>query len=63
MLLMSIHNICFYGELTKIILELSSNTHLICSTVMHFHPRLHALVEYGPCRPKHQGAGTIDRRV
>ena len=30
--LMSTHNICFYGELTKIILQLSSNTHLICST-------------------------------
>ena len=29
---MSTHNICFYGELTKIILELSPNTHLICST-------------------------------
>ena len=26
---MSTHNICFYGELTKIILELSPNTHLI----------------------------------
>ena len=31
--LMSIHNICFYGELTKIVLELSSNTHLICCAV------------------------------
>ena len=30
---MSTHNICFYGELTKIILQLSSNTLLICSTV------------------------------
>ena len=29
---MSTHNICFYEELTKIILELSSNTLLICST-------------------------------
>ena len=29
---MSTHNICFYGELTKIILELLSNTLLICST-------------------------------
>ena len=31
---MSTHNICFYGELTKIILQLSSNTGilLICST-------------------------------
>ena len=25
---MSTHNICFYGELMKIILQLSSNTHL-----------------------------------
>ena len=31
-ILMSTHNICFYGELTRIILELSSNTLLICST-------------------------------
>ena len=30
-ILMSTHNICFYGELTKIILELSSNTLLTCS--------------------------------
>ena len=28
---MSTHNICIYGELMKIILQLSSNTHLICS--------------------------------
>ena len=28
---MSTHNICFNGELMKIILHLSSNTHLICS--------------------------------
>ena len=27
------HNVCFYGELTKIILELPSNTLVICSTV------------------------------
>ena len=31
-ILMSTHNICFYRELTKIILELSSNTLVICST-------------------------------
>ena len=29
---MSTHNICFHGELTKIILQLSSNTFLICSS-------------------------------
>ena len=31
-ILMSTHNMYFYGELTKIILELLSNTHVICST-------------------------------
>ena len=29
---MSTHNIYFYGELMKIVLQLSSNTHLICSS-------------------------------
>ena len=33
-ILMSTHNISFYGKLTKIILQLSSNTLLICSTVL-----------------------------
>ena len=33
LILMRTHNICFYGGLTKIILQLSSNTLLICSTV------------------------------
>ena len=32
---MGTHNICFYGELTKIILQLSSNTHFICSTEIY----------------------------
>ena len=27
------YNICFYGDLAKIILELSSNTHLIHFTI------------------------------
>ena len=31
-ILMSTHNICFDGELMKIILQLSSNILLICST-------------------------------
>ena len=33
-ILMSTHNICFYGEIMKVIskLHVSSNTHLICST-------------------------------
>ena len=35
-ILMSTHNIRFYGELTKIILQLSSNTHFICSTELIF---------------------------
>ena len=30
---MSTHNICFTGEMRKIISKLSPNTHLICSTV------------------------------
>ena len=30
--LMNAQNICFYGEIRKIIPKLSSNTHLICST-------------------------------
>ena len=29
---MRTHNICFYGEISKIIPKLSSNTLLICST-------------------------------
>ena len=33
MILMITHNLCFYGELTKIILQLSWNTLLICSSV------------------------------
>ena len=31
-ILMSTHNICFYGEITKIIPKFSSNTLLICSS-------------------------------
>ena len=34
-ILMSTHNIGFYEDLTKIIFELSSNTHLISSAVLH----------------------------
>ena len=33
---MSTHNIVFYEDLTKIIFELSSNTHLISSAVLTF---------------------------
>ena len=36
-ILMSTHNICFYGKLTKIIFQLSSNTIRICSTeLIHY---------------------------
>ena len=35
-ILMSTHNIGFYEDLTKIIFELSSNTHLISSAVPGF---------------------------
>ena len=34
-ILMSTHNIGFYEDLTKIIFELSSNTHLISSAVQY----------------------------
>ena len=35
---MSTHNIGFYGDLTKIIFELSSNTHLISSAgILYFY--------------------------
>ena len=33
---MSTHNIGFYEDLTKIIFELSSNTHLMSSADQHF---------------------------
>ena len=42
---MSTHNIRFYGELTKIILQLSSNTLLICSPAIFF-------FEFFQCLPK-----------
>ena len=29
---MSTHNVCFYGEISKIIFQLSSNSQLICSS-------------------------------
>ena len=35
---MSTHNIGFYEDLTKIIFELSSNTHLISSADKDSHP-------------------------
>ena len=44
---MSTHNIGFYEEISKIISELSSNTHLICSSVdvgKHFIKDLHTKV-------------------
>ena len=36
---MSTHNIGFYEDLTKIIFELSSNTHLISSAATHTHTK------------------------
>ena len=38
-ILMSTHYIGFYGELTKIILQLSSNTPVICSTELKDLPK------------------------
>ena len=43
---MSTHNICFYGKLTKIILQLSSIT-LVCSTD-------HNNIQSGKLRLKHK---------
>ena len=37
---MSTHNICLYGEITKIILKLPSNTLLICFSVLPFDSEL-----------------------
>ena len=44
---MSTHNICFYGELTKIILQLSSNTLFICSNVTILNAMLLLHIIYG----------------
>ena len=38
---MNTHNLCFYGELMKIIPQLSSNAHLICSSVSYAFCCLH----------------------
>ena len=35
-ILMTIHNVSFYGEITKVTPILSSNTLLICSTIVSF---------------------------
>ena len=45
---MSTHNICFYGELTNIILHLSSNTLLICSSdvIVNFTPKSKVLIRF-----------------
>ena len=44
---MSTHNICFYEDLTKIIFELSSNTHLISSAevALPIHPKVFFLLK------------------
>ena len=53
-ILMSIHNICFYRELTKIILQLSSNTLLMCSI---------ALVNHADYKEKRNLLSTIKRHL
>ena len=37
---MSTHNIGFYEDLTKIIFQISSNTHLISSSISHYHTHM-----------------------
>ena len=50
---MSTHNIGFYEDLTKIIFELSSNTHLISSAgLINLTMRLHDIL-YNKCVTKH----------
>ena len=45
-ILMSTHNIGFYEDLTKIIFELSSNTHLISSAALISFQRKHENIEH-----------------
>ena len=45
-ILMSTHNVRFYGELAKIVLQLSLNTLLICSSA--FLHRLQCLITVQP---------------
>ena len=55
-ILMSTHNICFYGEMTKIILQLSSNTHIMCSSVVTPYVKTSDLMQ-----KKRQWSGTYVR--
>ena len=50
---MSTHNICFYGELTKIILQLSWNTLLICSSEFFGKPHPYPQMRYFPSLHRH----------
>ena len=49
-ILMGTHNIYFYGELTKNILQLSSNTLLICSSALeNLMCNNNSMKNYGTC--------------
>ena len=50
-ILLSTHNIGFYGELTKIVLKLSSNTHLIYSSGQLIVLNAHIVVSIGVFYP------------
>ena len=49
-ILMSTHNLCFYGEIANIIPKLSLNTRLICSTELVFYfldmPKISTHIKY-----------------
>ena len=54
-ILMSTHNIGFYEDLTKIIFRLSSNTHLISSSVLfslYFSGQMSSEKRWSLCRKK-----------
>ena len=58
---MSTHNIGFYEDLTKIIFELSSNTHLISSAALFclMTSKIHNadILSYHSCKPIRIGTG------
>ena len=49
-ILMSTHNICFYGKISKITSQLSQNTLLICSTVPDYLGRAKRIWYLSPMR-------------
>ena len=61
---MSPHNIYFYGDLTKIILQLSSNTHLTCSFVVEntWEILFYDLLYPGLFEPRHEETCLRDLR-